>query len=396
MSTNEFEVLIIDEAFKSTIATEDQLAYSVLSNSTISEGGGYDTLKHEVSLKESRIKISKIATDASESAIGKGFLLKAKGPYAQIEPLRERLVCHIKNQGFGQLYILKDEVSQEIACGLYPLIYRIENALRGYLIRFMSTRIGPRWWEATASGEWRKKVSERRNNETVFSKHADSNAYLIDFADLGKMVYEQSSGFNSKEEVVRKISECEETPDAIKKLKEELRSNYQKFFKTHFSDNGFQQKWEKLQWYRNKVAHNNLFIEADAAEAKSLAEDLLRIVEGASEEIPRIQIEESERAAIRESIVEKGFAFSVVDEDKFLSELERAEHYFDEPGKFVGLSHFVKGHLGPMGYDYAASYEVAEKLQTLGKVEYYKAKHPTDDYEVTAIRLMKAAPAPKA
>lgn len=389
MNNKEFEVLIIDEASKSTIDSEHQLAYSVLSNAQITIDGSYDKSKHEISFSNTKIKISKIVTDSSQTHIGKGFLLMAKGTYSELEPLRERLVAHIKSQNFGQLYILKDDVSQKIACNLYPLLYQVENALRGYLIRFMSTRIGPRWWEATATGEWRKKVKERKDNETVFSKYADSNAYFIDFADLGKMVYEQSSGFNSPDEVIRKISECAETPEAIKKLKEELKSNYQKFFKEHFSNNNFQQKWVLLQWYRNKIAHNNLFIEQDELEAKKLTEELLKIISNASNEIPNIHIEESERAAIRESIVERGFAFDVVTEDKFLAELERAEQYFHEPGTFVGLSYFIRGHLGPMGYDYTSSYSVAEKLQALCKVEFYKTKHPTDDYEVTAIRRTK-------
>ncbi len=391
MSTKEFEVLAIDESGRSTIDSEHQLAYSVLSNSLISSDGTYDKAKHEIVVHATKIKVSKIATDVSDAHFGKGFLLKAKGPYSKLEPLREKLVAHIKSQHFGPLYILQDEISQEIACGLYPQIYEVENALRGYLIKFMSTRIGPRWWEATASGEWRKKVSERKNNETVFSKYVDSNAYLIDFSDLGKMVYEQSSGFNSKDDVIRKITECDETPEAIKRLKEELKSNYQKFFKQHFRDNDFQQKWEKLQWYRNKVAHNNLFVDEDAVTAKEIAASLLAIIKTASDEIPNIQIEEAERAAIRESIVEKGLAFEVVTEEKFMYELARAEQYFDEPGKYVGLSHFIKGHLGPMGYDYASSYSVAEKLQALGRLEFYKAKHPTDEYEVTAVRATEVS-----
>ncbi len=391
MSTKEFEVLAIDESGRSTIDSEHQLAYSVLSNSLISSDGTYDKAKHEIVVHSTKIKVSKIATDVSDAHIGKGFLLKAKGPHSELEPLREKLVAHIKLQHFGPLYILQDEISKEIACGLYPQIYEVENALRGYLIKFMSTRIGPRWWEATASGEWRKKVSERKNNETVFSKHVDSSAYLIDFSDLGKMVYEQSSGFNSKDDVIRKITECDETPEAIKKLKEELKSNYQKFFKQHFRDNDFQHKWETLQWYRNKVAHNNLFVEQDSITAKEISTSLLAIIKSASDEIPNIQIEEAERAAIRESIVEKGLAFEVVTEEKFMHELARAEQYFDEPGKYVGLSHFIKSHLGTMGYDYANSYAVAEKLQALGRLEFYKVKHPNDEYEVTAVRVIEAA-----
>lgn len=388
MSKKKFELLIIDDASKSTIDTEDQLAYSILSNAKISPGGSYGASKGELRIADTKIKFSKLSADGTQGVVGKAFLMTSEGKYAEIKKVRELLLSHIKAQGFGQLYILKDEVSEQIACDLYPKIYKVENSLRGYLIKFMSTRIGPKWWEATAAGEWRKKVSERRNNETIFSKYVDSSAYLIDFGDLGKIVYAQSSGFNSKEDVLKKISECEETPEAIKKLKEELKSNYKKFFKEHFNDNGFQEKWEKLQWYRNKVAHNNLFIQKDADEAGELAVKLIEIIENAAKEMPHITIDESEREAIRESIVEKGYAFDQISEEVFMAELAKAEQFFNEPGKYVGLSHFVKGHLGPHGYDYAASYDLAEKLERLNKVELYKAKHPVEDYEVTAIRAL--------
>ena len=202
------------------------------------------------------------------------------------------------------------------------------------------------------------------------------------------MVYAQSSGFNSKEEVVRKISECDETPDAIRQLKEELKSNYQKFFKEHFNDNGFQTKWERLQWFRNKVAHNNLFIQKDEDEAKELANSLLQIIQKASEEIPHIQIEESERAAIRESIVERGYGIDDVDEEVFLTELKNAEAHFCEPGQYVVLSHFVKTHLGGLGYHIPSSFDMADKLNQHKKVEIYKVNHPIDGYEVSAIKLV--------
>lgn len=389
MSKKIFELLIIDEASQSTIETEDQLGYSLLSNSLVASAGTYSSSNHQVMVNNCIFKISKIVTNTSARELTeKGFLLNIKGPNDEIEPLRESLVAHIKAQGFSQLYILCDEVSEKIACNLYPEIYKVENALRGYLIKFMSTKIGPKWWEATAEGEWRKKVSDRKNNETVFSKYANTSAYLIDFSDLGKMVYAQSSGFNSKEEIVKKIHECEETPDAIRKLKEELKSNYQKFFKEHFSDNGFQNKWERLQWFRNKVAHNNLFTKKDEDETIEIAKDLLQIIQKASDEIPHIQIDESEREAIRDSIVEKGYGFQDVDEESFLAELKNSEAHFCEPNQYVVLSHFVKTHLGHLGFYIPSSFEMADQLNKRGKVEIYKVQHPTDNFEVSAIRIM--------
>ena len=212
---------------------------------------------------------------------------------------------------------------------------------------------------------------------------------MIDFADLGKIVYAQSSGFLSREDVVRKIKDCEETPDAIRKLKEDLQSNYTKFFKTHFSDNKFQEKWEKLQVYRNKIAHNNLFVQRDQDDFEKLADDILSIIEKASEEIPTIEIKEDEREAIQKSLVQKGLEFDFVTAETFLTELEQAESYYNKPGSYVGLNWFVKDHLGSKGYDYAVSYTIADELIETRRVERYVIERSLEGYSIPAIRLTK-------
>jgi len=81
--------------------------------------------------------------------------------------------------------------------------------------------------------------------------------------------------------------------------------------------------------------------------------------------------------------------FNIVTQEMFLHELASAETYFSEARKFVGLSHFIKGHLGQMGFDYRASIRIAGKLQAIGKIEFYKVKHPAYDVEITAVRRQK-------
>ena len=107
---------------------------------------------------------------------------------------------------------------------------------RGYLIRFMATRIGPRWWELTASSEMTAKANMRKKNERVFGKHIENSAFLIDFDELGEIIYEQSSGNLTREDIVSRVSSLAETPEAIRSLKQELRTNYHKFFKESFAD----------------------------------------------------------------------------------------------------------------------------------------------------------------
>ena len=81
--------------------------------------------------------------------------------------------------------------------------------------------------------------------------------------------------------------------------------------------------------------------------------------------------------------------FNMVSQEIFLHELARAEKYFSEAGKFVGLSHFIKGHLGQRGFDYRASIRTAVWLQANGKIEFYKVIPPAYEVEITAVRLRK-------
>jgi len=83
------------------------------------------------------------------------------------------------------------------------------------------------------------------------------------------------------------------------------------------------------------------------------------------------------------------YIFNLVSQETFLHELARAEKYFSEAGQFVGLSHFIKRHLGRMGFDYRQSIRTAVWLQTLGKIEFYKVKPPAYEVELTAVRLQQ-------
>ena len=75
--------------------------------------------------------------EANESAatasndLGRAYILTLSGPYDEIESLREPLAAFLKDQEFEPLYVLRDQVSEQIACKLYPHLYRIENLLQG-------------------------------------------------------------------------------------------------------------------------------------------------------------------------------------------------------------------------------------------------------------------------
>ena len=161
----------------------------------------------------------------------RAYLVSLSGEYEGIESLRVPLTEFMKDQNYEHRYIIKDEISEHIACKLYPYLYRIENMLRGYLTKSMTTRIGPTWWQLTASTEMSNKAKIRKKNEVEFGRHMDNSAFLIDFDELGELVYEQSSGFLTRDDIVKKVTSLPESVEALCNLKQELRTNYQKYFK---------------------------------------------------------------------------------------------------------------------------------------------------------------------
>jgi hypothetical protein len=388
MNKVHFELLAVDIRGASVIQSDTNLLHSFLANGQ---------LWRTPSLQENRritdrtiiLEVKSVTPDEnSQEGFSKGFFVRTEGDYSELEPLRKPITQYLKSQNFDSIYVLLDQVSERIACELYPLIYQVENLLRQYLIKFMVMRLGPNWWDATATSEWSQKVRQRRYNEIDFSEYIDNKAYLIDFGDLGKMIYAQSSGFTSKEDILKRINEVEETPEAIRVLKEQLQSNYQKFFRESFKDKAFQEKWENLEKLRHKVAHNNLFTASDLAEGKELAIQLISIMQEADTHAEQVVLEVEEKKAIQDSIIAQGYAWNVITEEKFLSELRGAEDYFSEASGFVGLGHFVKTYLGNMGYDYKSSYDMASRLEAKGMVEIYRVDNPYGELPVHAIRIV--------
>jgi hypothetical protein len=337
-----------------------------------------------------------VVEEASESAqattdeLGRAFIVTLNGIYEEIENRREPLAAFLKGQEFELIYVLKDQVSERIACKLYPHLYRIENLLRGYLIRFMVTHVGPGWWEVTASSEMTTKAKMRKKNEKVFGKYIENSAYLVDFDELGEMVYEHSSGFLTREDIVGRIAGLAETPEAIRAFKQELQSNYYKLFKESFADKGFKEKWEQFETLRNKIAHNNLFTAEDLIVGDRLAAEITQIISAADAEASKLVITNAEREAIKEQVIARGAPWREIGEEAFLSELDAQERlYASRPRGFVGLAKFVNS----LGYPLASSRELIARLRESGVVEVYHVPNPNDEQRPTAaIRRIRARP----
>lgn len=387
-----FEFLILDTENKSAIQSESNLLHSLLSNGSLwdKSNPNIETAKLKITEGKTQIIASKVKAEADISEKAKIFSLKIESNYDWLEPKRILILDFLKRQNFNHLYVLLDEVSEQIANQLYPFVYQVENLLRAYIVKFMTTRLGPKWWDITATNELNNKVRQRQNNDKIFNKDiVDNKAYLIDFGDLGEIIYSHSSGFTSKEDILKKITELEETSEAIQKFKEELKSNYQKFFKESFSDQKFQEKWQYLEKIRHKVAHNGLFINHDLEEGRIISQALIEIINNAINSIDKISLSSEEIDAIQKSFVQsQGFSDDISD-DEFINQLKKAEeHYSQFEDGFVGLSRFID-HLKSSGFHPYSTNKAIKRLEFSRKIEVYHEPNPYDSNNPTAaIRLV--------
>jgi len=101
-----------------------------------------------------------------------------------------------------------------------------------------------------------------------------------------------------------------------------------------------------------------------------------------------LELPTKEKEAIRESFILRANAWAVISEQDFLQELRGQQAYFTSKGGYVGLARFIKFHLGAKGFDFAASYGVAESLKAKGLVSIYDGPGTTDGHPVKAIRAI--------
>lgn len=353
---------------------------------------------------------SAIATGGGTKLAPRAFVISLKGDEDVIEPMRLSLVEFIKEQNFEHRYILKDEVSERIACELYPHLYRVENLLRGYLTRFMATRFGGTWWELNVSEETDKKAKMHKKNEVIFGKNIDNSAFLLGFDELGALIFKQTSGFLTREDIETKVTQLPETIEAIKALKADLRSNYHKFFKSAFADRDFKAKWKKWETIRNKIAHTNLFTKDDLAEGKKLADEIVQIITAAEESKEQPVVTQIEREAMQEQLIAKTEQNDVLEpqqsepissslsveitEREFLDELNQQEsNYLSRPGGFVGLTRFIRFHLAELGFDEHSARSTLDRLKRENKIEVYYMPNPYDSASRTAaLRSVTSSP----
>lgn len=391
----------------------------------INEGGLY------LEDAATQIKVSIQPFDTSKMATGErfasAFLITAEGQYDSIEPFRLKLIQQISDLNFKYVKILNDEVSDAVAKKIFPLLNSIENFLRRYIVKFFLTKIGIDWWTLAVSKEIRDNSLRKKSNETVFTKPGlvVADVTLMNFDQIGKIIYSQSSIFTKIEDIIEKIKSASD----IETLRTDvLEGNYAKYFKDTFEQKDFQKKWEDLTFIRNKVAHNNYCVEQDYLAAKDLVDNLMEILADADNSIEAFSLSIADKEAVKkaiDSMVTNEEEKEVEIEEKSNTtenEVENPENNSPVPkvelkpiilpnfirkpnlltenelidklqatarGKnFVGLKFFVREVLGNLGYSVNSSYALINLLADKGILEIYEVENPYGLHDTTAVKII--------
>lgn len=371
--------------------------------------------KMQISLILKSLDTSKMLTDYSEGA----YILHVEGKILEeLEPFRLRLIRHLRNNlKFNHIRILTDDISTYIANRLYPEINRVESLLRRYLTKFFIQRVGLNWWENTATRSMVEKVRLRQERKDDLTELLQEDVSLVDFDDLGELIYKQSSGFNQPERIVNKLLSIR-TVEELRLIQTELQGNYTKYFKEFFQDKHFEQRWRELYGIRNKVAHQRTFYLYELDRGLLLTAALSEIISTAESKIGEIVFSVEEKEAIRKATIEAATDVAeledevealpdnlfrgglpglkvlgkievpekerYISEQEMLDELEEAESA--KYNNYVGLKWFVTTYLLNKHFVVSASYSLVNILIDKGKIELYDVR-TYDGFTIKAIRV---------
>lgn len=397
-----FELLVIDENGKSEITAEKKLLQAIDFSEKVWEDSRIennrivdDKLKLQL-----KVKSADLTGSLSEMEYSSVFFITVRGSsFESLEAFRKRILVHLRKLGFMHTRILRDDISTELALSIYPLINRVENQLRSFLVKFFIQKVGIAWWDVTAPKTVQEKVKLRTGNEPVFTGYIDCDVTLCDFDDLGELIYKQTTGFNSPDKIVDKIMNTNSTEE-LDKLKSELQGNYTKYFKESFQDKLFDKKWKQLFAVRNKVAHNNLMTIEDKQIAEENSSYIETVIEEAEKLIKDFTFTMEDKQAFFDASVSKLNDTSETENDgtedselKVLGKIDlkqfetdtttnRSLRVIDEPTLIEQITYFhkisgnvsIKGvaeALMKRGYDKRLVYSLTDLLVDRGVLQYY-------------------------
>lgn len=421
----DFEILVIDSKGETGFRSVNGLKFALLSLENLftadhTEENGENSVVIRDKDRDLTLSIEMLDTSGMVGEpVECGFIVNiSSSDLANLDLVRYPILQQFRSRfRFSHARILTDHVSAQVGGTIYPLINDVETALRRYLVRFFIQKVGNKWWTVTAPRPSIDKANTRRQKMKGLSELLTLDVSLIDFDELGELIYRHNSAFNNQETLIQKIRSID-TMEQLKELQKEMQSNYTRFFKESFADQDFERKWIGLIELRNKMAHSGFLTLDDYHTAKTLSEEVLRIISHAESQINSFRFSIEEKQTILEKTINamkdeeeatnkeetlKNLGIKVVGKidlapnedhpDKVITEQELIEQLDEALDKaraggyeYLGLKYFVTRHLATKGFAVGPSYSIINILKDKEQIEFYDVTDRYNGYSVKAVR----------
>jgi hypothetical protein len=310
---------------------------------------------------------------------------------------RKRIINFLSNKGgFQKIYITRDDYSKKALTSVYNKFYVLENLLRSYVTKRLSTREGVKlWFKNSIKRETQEKIRNRKNNENVFADSVvDTDIFLIDFDELGSIIYDNSYGNLNLPDLVLKVQTISSV-DGINNLQDDLKKYIDKYF-TEFKDVNFQEKWEKLKKYRNKIAHNSLTDFEETEEAQQFSQSLIDFLKDKDKDLTYKKMYDQYYVDIERGDVDTTISSTFITPTKGLI-IKELSDYSDwcrrVNREFLGLKNFIKNWVGPKDINRGITWDLLEELENEGYIKISIWKDPNKKYpNQKEIKIIKKLP----
>ncbi|MCS7073137.1 MAG: hypothetical protein NZ108_01580 [Bacteroidia bacterium] len=423
-----YEILVNDKDGRTNITQDQNLLKALAYPQQLWQEAFPDEKNLRIVDEKQQIELKiKQLSSFSESETEKCFMIRVIGTkFEDIESFRLALVFHLRRKlDFRSIRVLRDDISAQIASDIYPLIARVENQLRRYLILFFNQKLGTDWWFLIAPAQLTEKVNANRKiSEKRFGPNLDLDLSLVELEDLGGFITNQGYSTHQLDNIISRIMVLSSMED-VYQLKHELQNNYIKYFKEAFHDKDFEKKWKKICEMKSRVSMNNLFSMDDYYQIKELVDEVSKIIADAEAEIfDPFSSDESQKDfyssnnySYDRNLYHSSFehqkteyyperlgikvvgkidlpdesnnnnTLKIITEEELLRELDKAESSAIRKNlKYVGLKTFVTKILGNKGYAYGPTYSIVNHLRDKELVEIYDAEDEFSYFPSKAIR----------
>ncbi len=207
------------------------------------------------------------------------------------------------------IYTIWDDVSLYYTQKLYPQMAEVENLLRNVIYRFMINVAGSKWYDSTTPKKVKEaidSITQKQNNSNDCDQLYDAN-----FNCLGDLLFTRYPVKPLDNIFLEKLEKIDLTQKEAKQKVEELieshrlKSNWERYFAGKISIDSLGEKWQKLNGYRNQIAHVKRMSTVEYNDALSLIKEIKDALLICLEHIDEVKMSEEEIEAAHEVVQEK-------------------------------------------------------------------------------------------